>query len=67
MSEVGGLADRFSEVHLSSQEQSCRGDYNREKTVCTVSVNQWATNEKKQAEKCGSFLETLRTRRAALF
>ena len=30
--------------------------YNREKRVCTVSVNQWATNEEKQdEEKCGPF------------
>ena len=29
-------------------------------------MNQWATNEEKQDdEKCGPFLETLRTRRAA--
>ena len=56
MSEVGGLAYRFSGVQSSSQEQSSRDDYNREKTVCTVSVNQWATNEEKQdEEKCGPF------------
>ena len=30
--------------------------YNREKRVCTVSVNQWATNgEKQDEEKCGQF------------
>ena len=56
MSEVGGLAYRFSGVQSSSQEQSSLGNYNREKRVCTVSVNQWATNEEKQDEKkCGPF------------
>ena len=56
MSEVGGLAYRFSGVQSSSQEQSSWGNYNREKRVCTVSVNQWATNEEKQGEeKCGPF------------
>ena len=56
MSEVGGLANRFSGVQPSSQEQSSRDNYNREKRVCTVSVNQWATNEEKQdKEKCGPF------------
>ena len=56
MSEVGGLAYRLSGVQSSSQEQSSWGNYNREKRVCTVSVNQWATNEEKQdEEKCGPF------------
>ena len=41
MSEVGGLAYRFSGVQLSCQEQSNCGNYNREKRVCTVSMNQW--------------------------
>ena len=68
MSEVGGLAYRFSGVQSSSQEQSSWGNYNRETRVCTVSVNQWANNEEKQdEEKCGPVLETHRTRRAALF
>ena len=50
MSEVGGLAYRFSGV------QSSWGNYDREKRVCIVSVNQWATNEEKQDEdKCGPF------------
>ena len=54
--EVGGLAYRFLGVHSSSQEQSSLGNYNREKRVCTASVNQWATNEEKQDEKkCGLF------------
>ena len=48
MSEVGGLAYRFSGVQSSSQEQSSWGNYNRAKRVCTVSVNQRATNEEKQ-------------------
>ena len=67
MSEVGWLAYRFSGVQSSSQKQSSWGNYNREKRVCTVSVNQWATNEKKKQdeEKCDP-LETLRTRRTAL-
>ena len=43
MSEVGGLAYRFSGVQSE-----------REKRVCIISVNQWATNEEKQdEEKCG--------------
>ena len=46
MSEVDGFAYRFLGVQSSSQEQR----------VCTVSVNQWATNEEKQdEEKCGPF------------
>ena len=54
MSEVSGLAYRFSGVQSSSQEQSSLGNYNREKRVCTVSENQSATNEEKQdEEKCG--------------
>ena len=33
-------------------------EFSREKRVCTVSVNQWVTNEEKQyAEKCGPFSE----------
>ena len=56
MSVVGGLAYRFSGIQSSSQEQSSLGNYNREKTVRTESVNQWATNEEKQdEEKCGPF------------
>ena len=56
MSEVGGLAYRFSGFQSSSQEQSSLGNYSREKRVCTVSMNQWATNEEKQDEKkCGPF------------
>ena len=56
MSEVGGLAYRFSEVQSSGKEQSSGSNYNREKRVCTVSVNQQATNEEKQdEEKCGPF------------
>ena len=56
MSEVGGLAYRFSGVQSSSQEQLSWGNYNRERQVCTVSVNQWATSEEKQdEEKCGPF------------
>ena len=51
MSEVGGLAYRFSGVQVSSQEQSSWGNDNREKRVCTVSVNQWATSEEKQDEE----------------
>ena len=67
MSEVGGLAYRFSGVQTSSQEQSSWGNYNREKRVCTVSVNQLAANDEKQdGEKCDPFQE-LRTRREALF
>ena len=50
MNEVGGLAYRFSGVQSSSQEQSSWGNYNREKRVCTVSVNQRATNGQKQDE-----------------
>ena len=56
MSEVGGLAYRFSRVQSSSQEQSSLGNHNREKRVCTISVNQWATNEEKRDEEnCGPF------------
>ena len=56
MSEAGGLAYRFSGVQSSSQEHSSLGNYNREKRVCTVSMNQWATNEEDQdEEKCGLF------------
>ena len=56
MSEVGGLACRFSEVQSSSQEQSSCDNYNREKRVCTVSANQRSTNEEKQDdERCGQF------------
>ena len=56
MSVVGGSAYRFSGVQSSSQVQSSCGNYNRVKRVCTVSVNQWATNEEKQdQEKCGPF------------
>ena len=56
MSEVSGLAYRFSGVQSSSQEQSSWGNYNKEKRVCTVSVNQWATcQEKQDEEKCGPF------------
>ena len=56
MSEVGGLASRFSGVQSSSQEQLSWRDYNRKKRVCTVSMNQWANNEEKQdEEKCGPF------------
>ena len=56
MNEVGGLAYRFLGVHSNSQEQSSLGNYSREKRVCTVSMNQWATNEEKQDEKkCGPF------------
>ena len=51
MSEVGRLAYGFSGVQSSSQEQLSWGTRNREKRVCTVSVNQWATNEEKQDEK----------------
>ena len=51
MSEFGGLAYRFSGVQSSSQERSSGGNYIREKRVCTVSVNQWATNEEKQNEE----------------
>ena len=66
ISEVGRLAYRFLVLQSSSQEQSSWSNYNREKRVCTVSVNQWATNEEKQdEEKCDQF-ETLRTRRAPL-
>ena len=55
-SEVGGLAYRFSGVQSSIKKQSSWGNYNREKRVCTVSVDQWATNEEKQdEEKCGPF------------
>ena len=52
MSEAGGLAYsyRFSGVQSSSQEQSSLGNYNRQKRVCTVSVNQLATSEGKQDE-----------------
>ena len=68
INEVGGLAYRFSGVQSSSEEQSSWDEYNREKRGCTVSVNQWATNEEKQdEEKCGPFFEILRTRRATLF
>ena len=56
MSEVGGLVFRFPGVQSSSPKQSSSGNYNREKKVCTVSMNQWATNEeKKDEEKCGPF------------
>ena len=56
MSEDDGLAYRFSGVQSSSQEQSSGGNYNREKRVCTVSVNQRTTNEEKQDEEnCGPF------------
>ena len=56
MSEVGGLAYRFSGVQSSSQEQLSWGNYNREKRVFTVSVNQLATAEEKQdEEKCRPF------------
>ena len=56
MSEVGGFAFRFSGVRSSSQEQLSWGNYNREKRVCTVSVNRWATNEEEHdEEKCGPF------------
>ena len=51
MSEVGGFAYRFTGVQSSSQEESSLGNYNREKRVCTLSVNQWATNEEKQDEE----------------
>ena len=55
-SEVGGLACTFSKVQSGSQEKLSRGNYNRGERVCTVFVNQWATNEEKQdEEKCGSF------------
>ena len=66
-SENGWLAYRFSGVQSSSQEKSSWGNYNREKRVCTVSVNQLATNEEKKQdeEKCDP-LETLRTRRTPL-
>ena len=56
MSKVGRLASRFSGVQSSSQEQSSWANYNRERGVCTVSVNQRTTTEKKQdEEKCGPF------------
>ena len=51
MSEVGGLAYRFSGVQSSSQEQSSWCNYNREKRICTVSMNQWAVNGEKQGEE----------------
>ena len=45
MSEVCGLAYRFSGV------QSSWGNYDREKRVCAVSMNQWATTGEKQDEE----------------
>ena len=51
MSVVGGLACRFLRVQSSSQEQSIWGNNNREKRVCTVSVNQWATKDEKQMRR----------------
>ena len=67
MSEVGGLAYRFSGVQSNGQEQSSLDNYNREKRVWTVSVNQWAGNQWREArwEEMWSVLETLRTRRSA--
>ena len=55
MSEVGGLAYRFSGVHFSQVVRSSQVEAIKiEKRVCTISVNRWATNEKKQdEEKCG--------------
>ena len=56
ISKAGVLAYRFSGGQSTSQELSIWGNYNREKIVCTVSVNQWVTNEAKQdQEKCGPF------------
>ena len=59
MSEVGGFALKFlrSSVKWSGVVE-VRQNYNREKRVCTVSVNQWATNEDKPGEEiCGPFSE----------
>ena len=56
ISVVCELVCRFPDVQSSSQEQSSLGNYNREKRVCTVSENQWATSEMKQdGEKSGQF------------
>ena len=55
MSGVGGwLIDSqgFSQVVRSSRVEAII----TERRVCTVSVNQWATNKEKQdEEKCGPF------------
>ena len=67
MSEVGGLAYRFSGVQSSSQEQSSWGNYNREKSLYCIREsmgNQWSGA---RWGEMWSVLETLRTRRAALF
>ena len=56
---AGWLIDsqEFSQIVKSSRvEAIITHNYNREKRVCIVSVNQWATNEEKlDEEKCGSF------------
>ena len=45
-------SEEFSQVVSSSQVEAII----TEKRVCTVSVNQWATNEEEQdEEKCGPF------------
>ena len=55
MQLAGWLIDsqEFSQVVRSSRVEAIN---NKEKRVCTVSVNQWATNEEMQdEEKCGPF------------
>ena len=66
MSVVGGLASHWPEVQSSSQDLCGWGNYNREKRVCTVFINQWATNKEKQdGEKCGQ-LEKLSGQRSSI-
>ena len=56
MSVVGRLDCRFSGVQSINHKQSRRGNFHKEKRVCSAPMNQRTTIEEKQdKEKCGQF------------